>query len=894
MAVEKLRREKIEGGFTLSYQELLKHFPEAAGVPQVAFDLKCSNAVVLKRFQPGDIICEEGEFGSTAFFIVSGNVNVFISSRAGSGAAKRPGLLARVFGGARAGTAGGMTTMFRKFISTDSGDLSLDNPIASLSAGELFGEMTCRNFQPRSATVQATEPCEVIEMLRVFLDLLLGQTDREPEPDFVCTPATPPAQKDETPAPIGADGKPVPPPPGQKPHKRREVKDKKPGSVWKTGYWHWDADKAEFVWRDGGWEVPKPNHFWRGGAWVGRGDEWVEIEGRWQPFILRNHPPAPKAEDPPPQPSPEHQWRPGEWVWQPRRAEETAHVHNFTWQPGKWEKPKAKGAGWISSRWEPIGENDGFRYVEGHEQSPFALRMNETYRKRSLINHLKSVDLFAKVVPASLETLMQRATFKSCFPGERICEQGDPAEHFYLIRSGMVKVVAGFPHLVKTRLDMHTTARRAIMEVAKIDFRLQNTTNDDEFFVTLREKQQAEQEAADATIKLRQVADEEAASVATYLRRGDYFGEMGLVGGYFPEFPDLAQPRRTATCIALDRVDLVVIHRDEFAALMEGSPEFKLEIRKTAQARLSKQRLQKTMMQGVAEGFFEEKLFQAQNLLVIDLDRCTRCDQCVRACADAHDGDAVLHPITKLVRDGRRYENFLVTAACRSCFDPLCMTRCPVSSIRRKENLEIIIEDWCIGCSMCSEDCPFGNINMIPQFELSPSKIEIVQNGPPAELTLTGARLDRIKEVVATVGKTGEPAPGIDVALGSLHGENRKIVVRVFGSSAPDPKAKINLVLRLRDGSIIDFPSGAGSITVKPAGEKAAESKPTKVVKLKASTCDLCSGLDMPSCVYACPHEAAMRVYPAEFFSNGVPLEVKRQGPQPGDIDRRTTHIRLK
>ena len=65
-------------------------------------------------------------------------------------------------------------------------------------------------------------------------------------------------------------------------------------------------------------------------------------------------------------------------------------------------------------------------------------------------------------------------------------------------------------------------------------------------------------------------------------------------------------------------------------------------------------------------------------------------------------------------------------------------------------------------------------------------------------------------------------------------------------------------------------------------------------MKLKASTCDLCSGLDMPSCVYACPHDAAMRVYPADFFSNGAPTEVRRQGPQPGDINRRTTHVRVK
>ncbi|MEQ1858675.1 MAG: cyclic nucleotide-binding domain-containing protein [Chthoniobacteraceae bacterium] len=889
-----LQREKIEGGFTLGYEQLTAMFPEAKGVPQVQYDLKCANAVVLKRFAPGDIVCEEGEFGSTAFYLVKGKVNVFISSRAGAGEEK-PGFLSRIFGGPKVGARPGVQSMVRKFISTDSGDLSLENPIAALGSGELFGEMTCRNFQPRSATIQATEECEVIEMLRVFLDLLMGQTDREPEVEFNTTPAQPLVPKDESPAPVGPDGKPLPPPAGEKPHKRREPKERKPGAVWKSGWWRWDGDKNQFAWRDGGWEAPPANHFWLGGAWVRRDQEWIEVEGRWQPFILVNPPPEPKAEEPPAAPSAEHLWKAGEWVWQAVDPTQTSASDNFKWVPGRWDKPKAKGAAWVPAEWEVIGENDGYRYVPGREVSPFQVRMNETYRARSLVSHLKSVELFAKVDPAALDGVVERATFKSCYPGERICEQGDPAEHFYLIRSGMVKVVSGFTHLVKTRTEAQRHARRTIMEVAKLDFQLQQSADENEYASTATRKADLERNAADAQVRLRQAADEEAASVSTYLRRGDYFGEMGLVGGAFPEFEDLKKPRRTATCIALDRVELVVIAREDFLALLEASTVFRDEIRLTVQARLSKQRLQKAVMQGVSTSFFEEKLFQAQNLLVIDLDKCTRCDQCVRACADAHDGHAVLHPVTKLVRDGRRFENYLVTGACRSCFDPLCMTRCPVSSIRRKENLEIIIEDWCIGCRACFEDCPFGNINMIDQFELSPSNVELVQGGPPAELTLSGVRVDRVKEIIVTVkgAKGGERAKGIEASLGGGKQE-RKILVRATGGELPDAKAKIAMVLRLKDGSIVDFPSGSGGIKVKAAGEKAEIKAGSKAVKVKASTCDLCTGLEMPSCVYACPHDAAMRVYPAEFFANGAPFEVKRQGPQPGDIDRRTTHIRLR
>lgn len=46
------------------------------------------------------------------------------------------------------------------------------------------------------------------------------------------------------------------------------------------------------------------------------------------------------------------------------------------------------------------------------------------------------------------------------------------------------------------------------------------------------------------------------------------------------------------------------------------------------------------------------------------------------------------------------------------------MVGCPVGAIRRRNSLEVIIEDWCIGCSLCARNCPYGNINMHP-FEVA-------------------------------------------------------------------------------------------------------------------------------------------------------------------------------
>jgi Fe-S-cluster-containing hydrogenase component 2 len=43
-----------------------------------------------------------------------------------------------------------------------------------------------------------------------------------------------------------------------------------------------------------------------------------------------------------------------------------------------------------------------------------------------------------------------------------------------------------------------------------------------------------------------------------------------------------------------------------------------------------------------------------------------------------------------------------------------------------------------------------------------------------------------------------------------------------------------------------------------------------KSTTYKANTCDLCTQLSVPSCVYACPHDAAKRVDPQRFFGDAL------------------------
>ncbi len=61
----------------------------------------------------------------------------------------------------------------RRYIPIDAPvDLPYDNPIAELHAGDLFGEMTCMSFYPRSATVRAKTDFVMLEMLRNVLDIM--------------------------------------------------------------------------------------------------------------------------------------------------------------------------------------------------------------------------------------------------------------------------------------------------------------------------------------------------------------------------------------------------------------------------------------------------------------------------------------------------------------------------------------------------------------------------------------------------------------------------------------------------------------------------------------------------------------------------------------------------
>lgn len=103
------------------------------------------------------------------------------------------------------------------------------------------------------------------------------------------------------------------------------------------------------------------------------------------------------------------------------------------------------------------------------------------------------------------------------------------------------------------------------------------------------------------------------------------------------------------------------------------------------------------------------RLFNGTATMVIDLDRCTRCDDCVRACAATHGNNP------RFLRHGPTSGRIQIAQACLHCVDPVCMIGCPTGAIHRdsRRGNIVINQATCVGCTTCSNQCPYEAIRMV-------------------------------------------------------------------------------------------------------------------------------------------------------------------------------------
>ena len=628
----------------------------------------------------------------------------------------------------------------------------------------------------------------------------------------------------------------------------------------------------------------------------------------------------------------------------------------------------------------------------------FRDQLDEVYRKRFLELHLRNLELFRHLPKDAYAELKDGVELITKKPGELILDEHDRPDGLYIVRSGFVKIVKNQSALVgREHIADGFAFEKALAAHPKLGpllapFFAEGKRQELLFALNdlLKKKDFAAQAGFEFTGPAAAWADE--AKQIAALKKDDpdrirpfnrqlleaMFPKLIVPHGIepprviayrsAPEWGALADASaaessligeiglyedgpRTASCVAYGQSDdryggvrLVFVSKALFEKVRQAAgraSETRVEQiartrRKETASRLSLPAWQEA---SINQQFDELGLIQGQKLMLIDLDRCTRCDKCVEACVVSHtpswldwvpflrntgprDGRSRLFldgPRMQILDHGRA-KNYLVPATCRQCKDPVCLIGCPVGSIHKGENGQIVIEDWCIGCSRCALNCPYNAIQMHPigvlprgssewthqQGEREPFEgrapfrhtrdfLAWYERDTPIAFTrvfeLTGDALHKSRSFLLHVDSSasdlavtinGEPIElrKLDVKEAKQKGWTHEAMLDLVGESVPEilpdetpPQAKLRagrnvLVATL---SLDQSVYGATLLDVGLTGyvppvvdtSVAGDEFKQEWVMSTAVVCDMCSGQlgQVPACVNACPHDAAERRY---------------------------------
>lgn len=205
-----------------------------------------------------------------------------------------------------------------------------------------------------------------------------------------------------------------------------------------------------------------------------------------------------------------------------------------------------------------------------------------------------------------------------------------------------------------------------------------------------------------------------------YLGKGEVFGLAEMAAA------SLGEPATLAHSLgAVGYLDLLRIPREVALRCVVGAlPRQRLQV---LAAPVLKPQTDASLPARTLDFLVDYRLNNATQAMVIDLDRCTRCDDCVRACAATHGGDP------RFVRQGPTHDNLQFASACMHCVDPVCMIGCPTGAIHRDPVTGVvrINEPTCIGCGTCAGSCPYQNIRMVEIRTLAGRSVVDRQTGAP-------------------------------------------------------------------------------------------------------------------------------------------------------------------
>jgi Fe-S-cluster-containing hydrogenase component 2 len=200
--------------------------------------------------------------------------------------------------------------------------------------------------------------------------------------------------------------------------------------------------------------------------------------------------------------------------------------------------------------------------------------------------------------------------------------------------------------------------------------------------------------------------------VLFYVAAGNYVGEMSLISGE-PRYATVRAAIATeAILIDVARMQGIIARNPEVRASLDARYLQHLqEQEKRQQSETSSEGgssfSSQTTQSRLISFLIQQGVGEATDVLLIDESLCVRCNHCEQACADTHGG------ATRLDRDtGPIYANIRVPTSCRHCEHPHCMKDCPPDAIHRAPHGEVYIDDSCIGCGNCQQNCPYDVIQM--------------------------------------------------------------------------------------------------------------------------------------------------------------------------------------
>ena len=473
--------------------------------------------------------------------------------------------------------------------------------------------------------------------------------------------------------------------------------------------------------------------------------------------------------------------------------------------------------------------------------------------------NLSDIPLFSQLPPPRMKELQERASFEVHQPGAVFAHQGEFTNHFYVVLSGgvgayrtepgggpaklletlrpgdwfgEVSALSNQPSLATLRAETTCVVLSVPPEVFKalhtggefkkrIDERYRErslTTHlriaplfrqlDEAHLAELKSQVRFESHPAGKTL----AESGSAADALTLVRSGAVKrtrrspeGREEILGYYmtnssFGEHALLEEGNRwDGDLVTMAPTDVLVVPVSVLHSVFASSPQTLVELQQRAQELLDEERGEAELQQMVQRGSVK-----GGQALVIDLERCVRCNACVESCVAVHEDG-----VPRLSKKGSRFSfesapqahhRFNLATSCYNCQVPGCMLSRGFGAIRRDQQGLIRFDyENCVGCAACVSACPYDVIRLAPE----PGQGSFMEH-------------KGILEQIPLLG-------------------------RLFKKKCSDE------VRPVENGPAVTNAAGIP-------------------VQAKAIKCDLCAGLPFESCVYNCPTTAISRMSPRELF----------------------------